>query len=163
LVLAKPDGSSTGTFDVSADVAQVPRDGVVESIAIPGVAAVQNQPPYTLYRITLNNDTSTWGSAGFFVRTPLIENVASLSFRYFDANGVELTSPGGAETATAKGNRSTIRRIQVDVVGLTRDPDMNWRDNADPNPGTRPFRKFRLTGDVTPRNLGRAAIRDLTP
>jgi hypothetical protein len=161
--LSKPGSSHPGSFTFSADVAEVPRNGVVETVTIPGVAIVQDEPPYTLYRITLNNDIATWGSGDFLVWTPVMENVASLAFRYFDANGTELTSIGGAETTAAIGTRSKIRRIQVDVVGLTRNPERVWRDPADPNPLTSPFRKFRLTGDVTPRNLGRAGARDLRP
>ncbi len=160
-VLSKPDGSSSGSLVFAADVAQVPRDGVVESITIPAVAVVQDGPPYTLYRVTLNNDIGTWGSSGFAVRTPLIENVKSLTFRYFDSKGAELTAPGGAETSASVATRSKIRRIQVDVVGLTRDPDLDFRDLSDTSPATRMYRKFGLTGEVTPRNLGRAGIRDL--
>lgn len=169
-VLAKPDGSSTGTLTFLADVANIPRDGVVESISIPNVALVQNDPPYTLYRITLKNDPATMGS-DFFVRTVYAENVQSLSFRYFDDlgnqlnSGFDLTSTsddiGGTETAAKKIERGRIDRIELDLVGLTPAPDMRWIDPLDSDPDTQAFRKFRLRGDVTPRNRNLIGYVDL--
>jgi len=162
-VLAKPDGSSRDTLVFDADVKDQPRDGVVETVRIPGVALVQDDPPYTLYRITLNDDVSTWGGANFFTRTPMLDNVRSLTFRYFDAAGplsaFDLGNIaddiGGADTIAGKRARSGIRRIELDVDGLTRDPDLQWVDPNDPSPATNRFRKFHLRSDITPRNIGK--------
>src|SRR5262245_44284728 len=76
--LAKADGSSSGTLTFSADVEEDQRDGVVETVSIPDVALAQNDPPYVLYRITLNNDSTTWGLSSFIKREVLAENVMSL-------------------------------------------------------------------------------------
>jgi hypothetical protein len=170
-VLAKPDGSSPDTLSFDADVRDVPRTGTVVTVNIPHVALVQNDPPYTLYRITLNSDSSKWGTSDFLVRTPLVENVRSMTFRYLNLNDAQINSTfdlaattddiGGSEATANKAERTSIRRITIDLVGLTRDPDLGWEDRADTNPATRAYRKFQLSGDVTPRNLGMKGIRDL--
>ena len=163
-VLAKPDGSSSGTLAFQADF-HSPRSGAVQSVTIPNVALVQNDPPYTLYRVTFSNVDGT------AVKTPLVDNVRSMTFRYLRQDGTQLNSTfdlastaediGGAETTAAKASRDGIRRVTVDLVGLTRDPDLGWVDSADTDPDTRAYRKFELQGDVTPRNLGMKGIRDL--
>ena len=169
--LGKPGWTGGQTLTFSADVQQSPRDGVVETVNIPNVALIQDDPPYTLYRITLNNSTATWGTPAFIVRTPLVENVRSLTFQYFGQTGGQINSTfdltstaddiGGAETVAALQTRGGIRRINVSLEGLTRDPDLQWVDTADTDPDTRRYRKFELSGDVTPRNLGLKGIRDL--
>lgn len=171
-VLAKPDGSSTGTLTFQADVAESKRDGDVETVTIPNVALVQDDPPYTLYRISLNNDPATWGTSAFIVRTPLVDNVRSMTFRYYNQAGNLLNSTfdlsstaddiGGSDASTPKARRASIRRVEISLVGLTREPDLGWVDPSDTNPKTRSYRKFELRGDVTPRNLGMVGIRDLS-
>ena len=170
-VLAKPDGSSSDTLTFAADVEETQRDGDVETINISNVALVHNDPPYTLYRITFDNDGSLLGGTGFVTRTPLIDNVQSMSFRYYSQVGTQINTTfdlttiaediGGAEDAAAVATRSSIRRIGIEVVGLTRDPDLDWVDPDDTNPNTRRYQKFPLNGDVTPRNLGMVGIQDL--
>lgn len=171
-VLAKPDGSSTDTLTFQADVSESKRDGDVETVTIPNVALVQNDPPYTLYRVTLNNDPATWGTGAFVVRTPLVDNVRSMTFRYYNALGGAVNGTfdlsavaddiGGSDAAGPKAQRASVRRIEVALVGLTREPDLGWVDSSDANPKTRAYRKFELRGDVTPRNLGMVGIRDLS-
>jgi len=170
-VLAKPDGSSSDVLTFGADVKDSPRDGSVETVSIPNVALVHDDPPYSLYRIALNNDATTWGSADFFVSTLLAENIRTFSLRYLDATGNPLNATydlskisddiGGAETATAAAQRSAIRRIELDLVGLTRDPDMIWVDGQDSNPVTQSHRKFQLRGEISPRNMGMVGVPDL--
>lgn len=164
--LGKPNWTGGQTLTFSADVRQSPRDNVVETVSIPNLALTQSaaEAPYTLYRITLNNDTGTWGSPSFITRTPLVENVRSLSFTYFDGNRAPVlaSAMGGAETAAARAARASVRRVNASLIGLTREPDLEWRDVTDTNPSTQRYRKFELTGDVAPRNLGLKGIRDLT-
>ena len=152
-VLAKPDGSSPDTVTFEADINAGQRDGVVETVSIPDVALTHPSPPYTLYRIRLQDD-------GSLVRTPLIENVRSLDFHYFDSSGVELPYVGGAETPADLDLRRSVRRVSVEIEALTRDPDSRYLDTTDSNPTTQRFRKFKLKGDVTPRNLGMVGLRD---
>lgn len=152
-VLAKPDGSSADTLTYEADVGQAVRDGVVETVNIDGVALVHDDPPYTLYRVTLEDDgTPHW--------TVLIENVRSMRFRYLDRAGGVIAAAGGLDTPDAVQARAAVRRVGVELEALTRDPDLRWTDTSDPDPSTRSYRKFRLAGDVTPRNLGLRGIKD---
>jgi hypothetical protein len=169
--LAKPNGPNWSAIPLDVDVADIPRDGSTETVTVGGLALIHDHPPYNLYRITLSDDSSALlgGRAG--VRTLVMENVLSMSFRYYDSAGRQLNSSfnlatlsddiGGLDTPTAVTQRAGIRRIEIDLIGLTRDPDPTWIDSRDPNPATRAFRKFRLRGDVTPRNLGVTGVADL--
>jgi hypothetical protein len=160
--LAKPNASSTDTLTFEADVKDEPRDGGVETVQVPNVALVHDDPPYTLYRMTLSNDTSDWGSDDFIVREELAENMGSMRLRYFDATGNQLNAAFDLTTTAddiggAEGNaveRSKIRRIEFELTGVTLDPQPGWVDRSDPDPNTRRFHKFALTSDVRPRNLG---------
>ncbi len=152
-VLSKPGGTSGDTLTFQADVAEPVRNGTVETVDIGNVALVHDDPPYTLYRITLDENAAP-------VRTVLIENVRSMSFRYFDGAGNEIAAVGGSDSPADINARAAIRRIGVEIEALTRDPDLKWVDAQDSNPLTRAFRKFGLNGDITPRNLGMLGIKD---
>jgi prepilin-type N-terminal cleavage/methylation domain-containing protein len=153
-VLAKAGRSGPDTLDFQADVGQLYRDGIVEDVAIDNVALVQDDPPYTLYRITLDDAAAP-------VATPLIDNVRSMRFRYFDKAGNEVVPAGGADTPALVARRAAIRRIGVDIEVMTHDPDRDYVDPSDPDPDTRAFRKFRRTEDISPRNLGMVGIKDV--
>jgi type II secretory pathway pseudopilin PulG len=165
-VLAKPDRSSPGRLAFEADVIEAVRDGDVEAVTIPDVALVQDDPPYTLYRIHLNPG----GPGPFVVRTPVVDHVRRLTFRYFDGAGAPLNPTfdttrlsddiGGSESSLARATRARIRRIEIELEGLTADAAPGWLDPGDPDPATRGRRKFRLGGAVSPPNLGWTARRD---
>ena len=146
--LAKPDGSSPDTLTFDADVAETPRDGVVETVSIPRVALVHDDPPYTLYRATLDE-------AGFDVRAPVADGVTSMRLVYYDAasNRINVLDPattaddiGGGEANA--GLRATIRRIEIEITAGERDP-------------SRP--KLVLGYAVRPKNLGFAGSPDREP
>ena len=160
-VLAKPDGSSSGTFTFSADVGDAVRDASIEDITVGNIDLAQSDPPYTLFKVVLENDPSGCCGPSFARRIPMVDNVRSLKFRYFDRSGTELTPPGGDETPAAIAARGSIRRVGVEIEALTRDSDPHWLDKSDTNPLTRMYRKYELGGEVAPPNLGRGAIKDL--
>ncbi len=151
-VLAKPGGLSADTLSFDADVAEVPRDGLTETVLVEHVALTHDDPPYTLYRFHVKSDSSR------VVRTPVIDNVRSLRFTYLDGSGSVVCDPCGTDGPAV---RASIRRIHVEIEGLTRDPDLRWTDPHDSNPATRGHRKFRLALDITPPNLGLAVGPDL--
>ena len=169
-VLSRPDGSGPDTLTFEADVQSTPRDGTVDTVSIDNVALVHDNPPYTLYRVTLD-------AAGSPVRMPLAENVLALRFRYFDSSGQVMhpfdiadTSDdiGGADDATGRALREAIRRVEIDVLGQTRDIDQNFRlssrdaaEIASTSAGLGDRRRFRLRGDVLPENIGLRGIPDL--
>ena len=142
--LAKP-GVVGDTLSFDADVGEVPRDGLQETVLVERVALTHDDPPYTLYRFHVKSNSSR------VVRTPLIDNVRSLRFTYFDATGTELCDSCGPDGSTV---RASIRRIRVEIEGLTRDPDPRWTDSHDSHPATNRHRKSRLVLDITPPNLG---------
>jgi prepilin-type N-terminal cleavage/methylation domain-containing protein len=150
-VLANDTSSQSLTF--YADL-NTPRTGSVSPQQVDNIALTQDSPPYILYRIT-------WEPDGTEVRTPLVDNVYSMRFEYYNLAGNLMAAPGGDPDETPTRDRASVRRIAVDLVGMTRDPDLQYRDPGDPNPATQRYRKFQLAGDVTPRNLGMVGARDL--
>lgn len=160
-VLAKADGSSSGSLTFGADVGAAVRDATIEDITIGEVDLTQTDPPYTLYRLILDDDPGLCCGTNFATRVPIVGNVRALRFRYFDRAGNELTPPGGAETTAAIDTRAAIRRVAVEIEALTRDSDPHWFDPDDTDPDTQRFKKFLLEGEVVPPNLGRGAIKDL--
>jgi hypothetical protein len=159
-VLAKPDGTGPDSITFQADVARTPRDGAVESVTIANVVLNPTSPPYTLYRVTLNNDTTTFGSAAFIVRTPVVENIRDLSFIYYgDAGPFKDPSATIPETPEEKRLRAGLTRVHVSLVGMTRQQDLAYDDPSDP--AASKYRKFELKGDVTPRNAEFRGMQDL--
>ncbi len=165
-VLSKPDGTGPDSITFQADVRSSPRDGAVESVTIGNIVLNPTAPPYTLYRVTLNNNPATFGSPSFIVRTPVAENIRDLKFTYYGSAGV-FSDPSTSieETAAAKAVRSGLTRVNVSLIGMTRQQDRLYNDPSDPAaPG---YRKFELKGDVTPRNMrwkGRIDLNgDVTP
>jgi hypothetical protein len=159
-VLSKPDGTGPDTISFEADVAEPARDGDTEAVSIDNVVLDPTTPPYTLYRVTLNNDSSKYGSPAFVVRTPVAENVRDLSFVYYNAAGT-FTDPSAAipETVAAKARRSSLTRVGLSLVGMTRKQDFDYVDASDP--AAPRHRKFELKGDITPRNMRLKGIQDL--
>jgi len=110
-------------------------------VDITGVDLTNNNPPYTLYRFTIDN-------ARNIVRTPLADNIRSLNFFYYmdpignrpltNAAGVFTPNVGGVgryDPAVANSFndpnrliRRTIRSIRVRLVGMNSQPDVNLQE-----------------------------------
>jgi hypothetical protein len=169
--LGKPNGTGGVDLIFNADVEEAARDGDVEEVRIQNIHLDQSSPPYTLYRIILNNDESEYGTWGdFAIKQPIADNIKSLTFRYFDANGNQLNTfdltqttddIGGDDAAADVATRADIRRIEVDLVGLTPDPDLDYVDTTDAIAATQNYRKFQLTTDVVAQNFGLEGMPDL--
>lgn len=159
-VLSRPDGTGPDSITFQADVDDEPRNGAVTTVTVNNVVLNPTRPPYTLYKISLNNNVATCCSGNFIVRTPVVENVRNLSFQYFDATSTTpIAAPGSTETAAVKTVRAGVTRFNVSLIGMTKDPDMNYTDQADP--AARKYRKFELRGDVVPRNMRMKGAQDL--
>lgn len=154
--LAKDAGNLGGdTLTFFADK-NSPRDLTADQIDVNNIAlASQSDPPYTLYRITLS-------TAGAAVKEPLADNLRSLTFTYYDASGTALDPAvmTGTETTAARAERAKVRRITIDVEGLTPNNDVRYTDAADTDPDTQHRRKFHLVSDVQARNLGMVGAPD---
>jgi prepilin-type N-terminal cleavage/methylation domain-containing protein len=161
-VLSKPDGTGPDTIQFQADVGSSPRDGSVDTVTVNNVVLTPTSPPYTLYRISLSNNTAACCSGAFIVRTPVVENVDNLTFQYYNGTSTSpIAAPGATEAATAVAARGSVTHVNVKLIGMTRDPDMNYVDPTDTYTGSRHYRKFTLEGDVTPRNMRMKGIQDL--
>lgn len=165
-VLSNPNGTGPDTITFKADVGNQPRDGTLETVTINNVVLNPTTGPYTLYRISLNNNVATCCSGNFIVRTPVVENVHALSFQYYNATSPSpIVAPGSTETAVAVSGRENVTHIGLRLVGMTRDPDMNYVDPTEaaqsPAPSDIHHRKFTLEGDITPRNMRMKGIQDL--
>jgi len=159
-VLSRPDGTGPDSITFQADVDDEPRDGAVTTVTVNNVVLNPTSPPYTLYKISLDNNVAACCSGAFIVRTPVVENVRSLAFQYFDATSTTpIAAPGSTETAAVKAVRAGVTRFNVSLIGMTKDPDMNYTDQTDP--AARKYRKFELRGDVVPRNMRMKGLQDL--
>ncbi len=135
-----------------------------KEVKITGVDLSNANPPYTLYRYTLNdNGTPDDG-------TPLADNIRSLNFRYFrdTAGTVEVAANGGAgvydganpsETVERQARRE-IRAIHVNLVGMNPQPDGAYTNPADTV--TPHHRTYQLESMIVPRNLGRRGMKELS-
>jgi len=169
-ILAKPGpvGGDTLTLRVDADR---PRARALKTITIPNVVLVQDNPPYTLYRVSLADVNGVFPlspqASSNFVYEPVAENIRTMTFLYYDDAGT-LISPntpansgddigGGDAQITARGK---VRRVAVSIVGMTSDEDLDYTDPADAT-ATSHFRKFDLQSDVNPENLGKTGVKDI--
>ena len=167
-VLAKPGVSGPATLAMRLD-ANRPRTKTLQDVSISNIAMVQDNPPYTLYRVSLADIAtfpSTPPNSTAFVFEPVAENIRSMTFQYYDDSGTLLNPNTPANTADDIGGadaniltRAKIRRIAVNLVGMTSDEDPNYIDTADA--AAQHFRKFDLASDVNAENLGRSGVKDI--
>ena len=169
-VLAKPGPVGPDTLTLRLDPDR-PRAKSLKTVTIPNVALVQNDPPYTLYRVTLADINGAFPAspqaATNFVYEPVADNLRTMTFLYYDDGG-NLLNPntpanaaddiGGSDAATT--TRDRVRRIAVSVVGMTADPDQDYIDPTDASATTH-YRKFDLLSDVNPENLGKTGVKDI--
>jgi len=112
-------------------------------VDITGVDLTNANPPYTLYRFTIDN-------AQNIVRTPLADNIRSMNFFYYedpsgqkpltDATGAFAPNIGGAgrydptvansENAPERLVRRKIRSIRVRLIGMNSQPDVNLQETS---------------------------------
>jgi prepilin-type N-terminal cleavage/methylation domain-containing protein len=169
-VLAKPGPVGPDTLTLRLDTDR-PRTRTVKTVTIPNVALVQNSPPYTLYRVTLADVAGAYPSSpqasSAFVFEPVADNIKSMTFQYWPDAGSQLgaNTPansaddiGGGDTAIL--TRSKIRRITVNLVGMTQDDDLDYVDASDATATTH-YRKLDLQSDVNAENLGRTGVKDI--
>jgi len=159
-VLSRPNGTGPDAITFQADVDDQPRNGNVTTVTLNNIVLNPTNPPYTLYKISLNNNVATCCAGDFIVRTPVVENVRNITFQYYDASSAApIAAPGTAETAAVKTLRAGVSKFNVSLIGMTKDPDMNYNDASDP--ASRRYRKFELRGDVIPRNMNMKGVQDL--
>jgi prepilin-type N-terminal cleavage/methylation domain-containing protein len=170
-VLAKPGPVGADTLTIRVD-ANRPRTKAVQTVTIPNVVLVQDNPPYTLYRVTMKDVNGAFPSspqaATNFTYEPVADNIRTMTFQYLPDSSATLLNPntpansaddiGGSDAAAL--TRSKIRKIKVSLVGMTPDEDLDYVDAGDATATTH-YRKFDLSSDVNPENLGRTGVKDV--
>lgn len=177
--LAKKPNDSGETIKFLADLSK-PRDAKVgeldklEKISITGVAINQTDPPYTLYRITIDpNENIPDGGVvpqRALVWTPLASNIYSLKFTYYNEQGIgaDKIIPSDENDISSKENdylkkhgypfgsapTNFIKNVQFTLRGVTQNPDPRWVDSKDPYPATKNKRKIDLSSTIVLKNLG---------
>ena len=119
-----------------------PGGSAERQVTIAGLDLTNNNPPYTLYRFT-------WNDQGVLQEVPLADNIRSMHFFYFqdsagqealrDADDNLAPNPGGdgqySPTVAGSWNapqrqlRSKIRAIRMRLVGMTDKIDYNFSDD----------------------------------
>lgn len=148
----EPDGD--GFYDNDIRDATVGDDDIIrdeETIEIGEVhLGDPDDPPYTLYRFYWDD--------GALQRQPLVDNVSSLRFVYYNEQGEEVTPVGGDDDGTGSGDdrsaRASVRRIDVFVEVLESEPDLRWNDPDAPNDYAKKRRNYEFSSTVIPPNLG---------
>lgn len=175
----KPNDPNGETIRFKADLSK-PRDakvgesGNLEIIEVKGVAINQEDPPYTLYRITIdpNANISNGGTVpqNALVWTPLAGNIYSLNFTYYNEQGIgpdkiiapdendisskedEYLKKHGYPFGSAPSN--FIKNVHFTLKGVTQNPDPRWVDSKDPYQATKNKRKIDLSSTIVLKNVG---------
>ncbi|HYS06839.1 MAG TPA: prepilin-type N-terminal cleavage/methylation domain-containing protein [Candidatus Dormibacteraeota bacterium] len=168
-VLAKPQQQHSNSLALQLD-ADEPRSKIPRTIIVPVVSLVHDEPPYTLYRVTLRNTGGLFPSApqapSNFLFESIADNIRSLTLQYYDHEG-RLLSPGtpqdpvddigGGDTGIV--TRARIRSIKITLTGM---PPQESSESGKHPVGRRVSRAegFSLSSMITPGNLGRVGIAD---
>lgn len=175
----KPNDSNGETIKFKADLSK-PRDakvgesGNLETIEVKGIAINQTNPPYTLYRITIdpNANISNGGTVpqSALVWTPLAGNIYSLNFTYYNNQGIgddKIIAPDENDISSKEdeylkkhgypfGSALTnyIKNVKFTLKGVTQNPDPRWVDSKDPYQVTKNKRKIDLSSTIVLKNVG---------
>jgi prepilin-type N-terminal cleavage/methylation domain-containing protein len=150
-----------------------------QKVTIPGVNLCTdgcNDPPYTLYRVTLkDDDLEDPGTAADFNFTPVANNIRSLQFTYYSsvpaletdviepnlgAGQYKISAANTQEAIDARLHRATVKAVRARIVGMTSSPvSGSFRDpvemrNETPHPVALRHRQFPLEAVIQPRNIG---------
>lgn len=155
------DAASPSVVTTPAGDRVAERDGVVEAVRLTRLGGSSGAPAgvgYVLYRGTLTNNASLWGTGNAIVWQPLADGISTLAFRYFDLGGEEVPPPGGAQSDREA--RRKIVAIEVRLVALEKRADSVWEDPADPSAATMSYRKAEGIERVTLRSVAGATRAD---
>lgn len=184
--LKSVSGSNSDSITFYADVAKprasYPGGSSETLVTISGVDLCDDgagcaDPPYTLYRITLDDSASA-------VYTPLAENIRSLTLQYYnDALQLsEVTPNGGAGQYTVSGSgvttsaaaeaerslRESVQSIRMRLIGMDENADPNYVSpvenslpTAEQIASAKKYRQYDLETTIVPRNLGRSGMEEI--
>lgn len=132
-----------------------------------------NNPPYTLYRFTI--DATGVADNG----TPVARNIRSLKFFYYSSptgrpaelltqpdgtplvqgaiGGAGVYDPanvGGTTDYAHRDQRESIQGIRIELVGMNPAPDPGYTNPNEPLSAFRRYRTYELESLIVPRNVG---------
>lgn len=142
-----------------------------------------NNPPYTLYRFTLNRAQSDFTTGDNIIRTPLASNIRSLNFTYYqDAQGLDplkdVDNAVNVSTgATIRGLgqwtiannlnlipertvRAKVNSVRVTLTGMNEAADPSYTDPNETVASAVHFRKYMLETLTAPRNIQKRGMRE---
>ena len=183
-LVSETSSANDDTISFYADVPErtaYPGGDAETQVQIDEVDLSNANPPYTLYRITLDDD-------GDPVRTPLADNIRTIDFTYFEdatgstaltaIDGTTLLDPEAIDTSvgglgqydpanpgalvTQRTIRSKVRSIIVNLIGMDESPDFRYIDPLETVTAndTDHKRKVRLEALVAPRNFAKRGMRE---
>lgn len=142
-----------------------------------------NNPPYTLYRFTLDRSQQDYTTGDHIVRTPMASNIRGLNFTYYqDAQGLttlkDVTDTNDVSTgATIRGLgpfrvsapgalvsertiRSKVNSIRIALIGMNEAKDFAYTDTAETLASARQYRKYQLDTLIAPRNIQKRGMKE---
>lgn len=175
-LVSQDPGKNLSTITFYADLARPrnskPGGSQEDEITIDGVDTTNANPPYTLFRITIDDNKR-------LVRTPLAENVRSLRFAYFSdqraqtpvaaIGGLGRYNPASPGTPLPdRDTRATIRAVHLEYTGMNGQRDINYVNPTETDTTVTTavnYRTYNLESVVVPRNLGLRGLveQEVTP
>jgi prepilin-type N-terminal cleavage/methylation domain-containing protein len=146
-----------------------------------------NNPPYTLYRFTLDRSQQNFTAGANVIETPLATNIRSMTFTYYqDAQGTDplkdLANTTDVSTGAAikgigqydvsnpsalvpeRDIRGKVNSVRVTLIGMNESRDAAFTDTAETvtgGPGYyEQYRKYRLETLISPRNIQKRGMRE---
>jgi len=156
-----------------------PGGRIEAEVRIRGVDFSNASPPYTLYRFTLAP-----GNAVSVVRTPLANNIRSLTFDYYEdpagsqpltdlsaaaivpatihttVGGLGVVDPANPVFSTPRALREKVQSVRMVLIGMNEAPDNDYNDPGETIPAVSRYRKYRLDTLISPRNFQRRGMRE---
>jgi prepilin-type N-terminal cleavage/methylation domain-containing protein len=138
-------------------------------VILKGFDLTNNNPPYTLYRITLKDaDIADKDANPVGVLAPIVSNVRSLNFTYYEdqAGSTEIAPNLGAGQFVIGGGdipertaRGQVKSVLVKLVGMNENSDQNYT-NTETVAALQHYREVTLTSLIVPRNAGKKSIKE---
>ena len=142
-----------------------------------------DNPPYTLYRFSLDRTQQDFTTGANVVRTPLATNIRSVKFTYYqDAQGfvtlkdlendtdVSTGSPIFGEGPYTVANptavvreritRAKINAIRVELIGMNEAPDRGYTVSGETVASVANRRQYRLETLISPRNIQKRGMKE---
>lgn len=184
---AANDDSITFFADVDRPRTAYPGGSAEDTVTISGIdlcndsttAPVCTNPPYTLYRYTIQADGQP--DAG----TPVARNIRSLKFFYYasatgrpdellkkaDGTAVIQGAIGGAGqydpasvgTTTNfddRNQRASIQAVRIELVGMNPQPDPRYTNPTEALSAFQKYRTYELESLIVPRNIGLTGMQE---